>query len=405
MLLALPWAVLLWALHAADKPARMPFPPDPLKAPAGPSFSFIVYGDIQGNYQRGHDALVKQMLQEEAAFILHPGDISEDDGQGYAGSFLPVVEPLARRTAFFPAPGNHDVEWGRPDSRANFAQFFRGALHYLGSFAQNRHLLSLEKQKLWYSFRYGGALFIALDSNLFIDEGKYRKTHALAPYRHLAEEQLSWLLRQLRQSATDPSIRAKFVYFHHSPIISDENKPKFGLLGGHPGHRRMMIGQTVPALSSGGRRIYLLDLFRQYRVSAVFSGHVHYYERWIELIRQGGRPLHALNWLVVGTGGVKPRGHPLSDPEKVAELLQDAPELRRYIERASEIDPAWSSRLIHAYPNPESPDGRFAGYALVTVKGGSVSFETKDREGRVRDSGLLTGDLDMPAGIRNPRKE
>lgn len=383
----------------------MPLPAHPLQPPPKGSFSFIVYGDIQDNYRNGHDALVKRMLQEEAAFVLHPGDISQDDGEGYESDFLPVIEPLARRLPFFPAPGNHDVYWGQPDSRARFASFFSNVLGFLSTLPPNRQLRNLEEQKLWYSFEYGGALFIALDSNLFIDEGKYSKTHSLPPYQNLVKEQLDWLFNLLRESEQDPGIRAKFVYFHHSPIISDENKPKFGMLGGHPGHRRMMINQVVPGLVGGDHRIYLLDLLRRHKVTAVFSGHEHYYERWRELIEQDGRTIHVLNWFVVGNGGVKPRGRPLTEPKDISRLFEKYPELQQYQDRISELEPGRTSRLQHAYPNPDHPDGRFTGYTLVNVEGDKVRFESKDRDGRVRDAGLLAGDLELPPGIRNPRQK
>ena len=69
--------LVLLALYLLSRPGvadvAMPFTPPP--ASQSHSFSFIVYGDVQGNYQRGHDALVGKMLQEPAALVFHSGDI------------------------------------------------------------------------------------------------------------------------------------------------------------------------------------------------------------------------------------------------------------------------------------------------------------------------------------------
>ena len=69
---------------------------------------------------------------------------------------------------------------------------------------------------------HGGALFIALDSNLFIDEGKYRKPHAIEPFASYRAEQLRWVRDVLERYRPDPSIRAIFVAFHHSPFVTYE---------------------------------------------------------------------------------------------------------------------------------------------------------------------------------------
>ena len=90
--------------------STMPFAPPPDGA-GSHSFSFIVYGDIQGNYRKGHDALVKHMIQEEADLVFNTGDIFRDKGKHYDRDFYPVIEKLARRMPFFPAVGNHDVNW------------------------------------------------------------------------------------------------------------------------------------------------------------------------------------------------------------------------------------------------------------------------------------------------------
>jgi hypothetical protein len=137
--------LLLWALSSAVSPAwppespsdredvphfgvsPMPFVPllDEDPAPSlSSSFSFIVYGDIQENYQNDHQALVEHMLLEDADFVVNTGNISRDDGRYYTRDVFPVIEKLAERIPFFPALENHDVDWDSPVSRYRFSNLF-----------------------------------------------------------------------------------------------------------------------------------------------------------------------------------------------------------------------------------------------------------------------------------------
>lgn len=101
--------LLPWALSSAASPAwplespsdregvlnfgvsPMPFVPlldkDPVPS-LSPSFSFIVYGDIQEDYQNGHQALVEHMFLEDADSVVNTGDILRDDGRYYTRDFF-----------------------------------------------------------------------------------------------------------------------------------------------------------------------------------------------------------------------------------------------------------------------------------------------------------------------------
>lgn len=350
-------------------------------------FSFIAYGDIQDSYRGAHREVVAHMLEEPAVLVINTGDISPNNGESYDRYFLPDITKLAHRIPFFPAVGNHDVEWYSPQSRRSFLSFFRRSYDYLGKNPINQHLRERHQEKLWYAFTYEGALFVALDSNFFIDEGRYRATHSQEQYRHHAEDQLKWVAKTLREAHQNPTIKTKFIYFHHSPIISSEEGSLFGF-GGHPGHSNMLLNLRMPEAANADAA-YLLDLFRLYKVTAVFTGHEHYYERWREWIRDGkGDPLHVINWVVTGMGGVKPRGEPLSDSEEIQQVVRE--EFGSYLDRVRYLNPGWTANLEHAYPNSEAADSEFSGYVLVHVNGSDIRFETKDANGRVRDSGTFS---------------
>ncbi len=383
LLLAAAWA----AGGFTSTEPLMPFARPDDDGPGG-GFSFAVYGDVQDNHRRGHDQLVERLRKERnLELVFNTGDISPDGGRDYAESFYPAIRELAARVPFFPSPGNHDVAWGSPESRLGFRRFFSPIFSYLAELPDNQHLDSRDGQKLWYALRHENALFIVLDSNLLIDEGKYRKTHRLPAYRDFREEQTRWLRRVLQRHATRPEVRARFVFFHHSPLVTNETRRPLGL-GGHPGHSRMMLEEPAPEEPAEDPVRHLLDLFRWYRVTAVFSGHEHYYERWQEEIREGGSTVHRLHWLVTGLGGVKPRGRPEYEAPEIERFLGEFQPVREYLSRAGDLSPGWSSTLAHAYPTQESPDARFHHYVRVWV-GRDIRFETVDVQGRVRDSGAF----------------
>ncbi len=109
----------------------------------------------------------------------------------------------------------------------------------------------------YYSFESGGTRFAALDSN---DNANYTA-------------EASWLQNELSNSTG-----WKFVYFHHPPFTSEANH-----WGGWENIRESWH-----------------DILVRENVTAVFNGHIHAYERYVEdgvtymVIATGGAPMYQL---------------------------------------------------------------------------------------------------------------
>jgi hypothetical protein len=193
---------------------------------AGPqekSFSFFAAGDVGETLPPGQQIFTKNQILKtspRALFGLLLGDNVYPSGmsEAYDANLMTPWADLLCNTPVWPALGNHD--WRvNPDS--NFV--FEWAL------PNNEH---------YYSFDYGNAHFIALDSR---DGGLYDET-----------KQLEWLRADL-----EASMRAtwRFVYYHH-PYRTCTYKGDLVAMGDQLG-----------------------PIFDQYRVDAVFNGHAHTYER------------------------------------------------------------------------------------------------------------------------------
>jgi HEAT repeat protein len=201
-------------------------------------FSFAVYGDSR-TQPHEHAATCDGIVAQRPNFIIHTGDLVSTGTvyeQWEQHFFTPAKEMMAS-IPFFPSLGNHE----------------RNADHYYNFF-------SLPGKERWYSFTFGNALFVALDSN-----GEFQPD----------SEQTKFLEQTLANSAA----QWKFVYFHHPPYSS----------GNH--------GSSVNIRKSWS------PLFEKYGVDVVFQGHDHLYERTYP-VRDGKRDDEkGVTYIVTGGGG------------------------------------------------------------------------------------------------------
>jgi uncharacterized protein YjdB len=182
-------------------------------------FSFLYLGDVQEGYVEW-GSLLEQVYNEnpQIRFALLGGDLTNDDSDYVEwGEFLDAATGVFSRVPVMPAKGNHDGEL--------FNEFFvlpvNGPRGVSGNF---------------YSFDYGEAHFVVLDSsNIITDSVK------------------QWLQQDLQN--TDK--KWKFAVFHHPPYQNfDDNKTIDDALREH----------WVPILE-------------QNQVDMVFVGHQHVYMR------------------------------------------------------------------------------------------------------------------------------
>lgn len=241
-------------------------------------FTFLVLGD-SGTGSSAQTKLAHRMMAEEAAsLVLHTGDISQEDGSldHLEAHYFGVYAPLMSRVPFFPALGNHDygtdlaAPWlfvhVLPASRAPAADAGR-----------------------YYSFDWGEAHFVSLDTNLLVHEDA-------------SERMLAWLDRDLASS----SRFWKIAFFHHPPFPSSH-------------HLSDPISAKV--------RERILAVLDRHRVHVVFSGHEHNYQR-SKPLRNGSvvSPGRGTVFFITGGGGA--HLHPVGSRPELAFGAQEHHYLR-----------------------------------------------------------------------------
>ncbi len=186
-------------------------------------------------------AVTDKILKKKYDFGLHAGDVNQGVGEEYDFIFYKGYKDVLKNAPIFTSIGNHDT-------------YHDNAQTYLNSF--NLPHNNPDSTERYYSFNYGHAHFIALDTN--------------SPY-YPGTPQYEWLQQDLISEMRSQTMWT-FVYFHHPPW--SEGWP------GYPGEIAV--------------RDYLVPLFEQYDVDMVFNGHTHDYERGL---------LNGVYYIITGGGG------------------------------------------------------------------------------------------------------
>jgi len=353
------------------------FPDEPLTLkiaklepiPTNQPFSFIVYGDTKENVTV-HKRLIKMFFREknsnDVAFIVSTGDLVKDGEKKkeWKEYFIDVVQPIAETVPYFPVIGNHDYEEkGKCD---NFAKLF--SVYYT-------------PYDFWYSFVYGNSIFIILDANLMTYDEYFH-----IPKKR-ARRQYQWLEKVLKSASKDAKIKHKFIFFHETPFVSAQEKV-FGFVTYHLDQaeklRKYKIGTD-----------FFLDIFRKYDVDAMFLGHVHYYERWVEQYEKDGKK-RQITWVTTGGGGAKNEmewhGFTLGTrPPQVLTKKERNERIRPYNRRAKRAKDVTHWSLFQGYPTKKSETVRALEkhYCIVHVDGDTVWMEVKNKKRKLIETAII----------------
>ena len=194
-------------------------------APDTSFFRFSFYGDSQAGDTLTPDTTVQQaiadgVLNSNPMFVIHTGDVvyRGDVYAQWGSQFFAPSASMLFSVPFFFAVGNHEL--GDP---------FLAATFFYWPLAPGT----------WFSFDYGNAHFIILDTDAAFSPGT---------------PQYEWLVSDLAGA----SKTWLFVAFHHPPYTSSLSEF----------HPVMTAVQQI-----------LVPLFEAYRVDMVLNSHVHWYER------------------------------------------------------------------------------------------------------------------------------
>jgi hypothetical protein len=206
---------------------------------AGHPLRFVVVGDVRSGHDI-HAALAAAIAAEDPDLVIMTGDlVDRGTDEGDWERYFEIAAPLLKQVAVYPAVGNHEYVRKGHGLQSYIDHFMRGG-----------------GPNSWWSYDVAGVHFVVMDSEAFKNPA-----------------QIAWLATDLA-AARKKHPRAIFAYDHDGPWSSQ-------LHGDNP----TAIHDVAP-------------LLEKFRVTMVFAGHDHDYER--------GK-VGNLDYVVSGGGGAELR--------------------------------------------------------------------------------------------------
>ncbi|MBF0285954.1 MAG: metallophosphoesterase [Magnetococcales bacterium] len=213
---------------------------------AKPSLNLFIFGDSRTPYYPLAKGRILQAAEDEKPdVIVHVGDMVQSSHERYWRWFDREEGRLRRPgVSFLPVFGNHEARTAEPGSPADpFAPYFARFPELRGS--------------AWYEFRCGPLVVLTLNSEESLAQG---------------DPQRRWLEERLQAPPLAPG-EVRIVLMHRP------------LMTARPTYAHRNAGELIPLFTQA---------VEEGRLSLVFSGHTHNYERL---------PLGGKGWSVVSGGG------------------------------------------------------------------------------------------------------
>jgi hypothetical protein len=312
-------------------PPATPLPPE-AESRAVTQFSFFVYGDTRGlrdgvAIQYDHSLIVDQMIAQikrlastpyPVRFVLQSGDAVANgrNSKQWNVSFVPLINRLTTEggVPYFLVPGNHEAT----TTQAGLRNYLDAVSALIPPEGSPRRLTGYTT----FSFGYGNTFVLGLDANIAGDEKQYQ-----------------WVKSQLE--GLDRSRYVNVVVFCHQAPFSS---------GPHG-------GANIEPPTAELRARYM-PLFNAHHVRAVFSGHEHLFEHWVEHYTDASGQ-HRMDLVVSGGGGA------------IIYPYMGEPDLREYL-KANEANKVTLQHLVK--PSVERGLNPYH-FLIVHVDGAKLDME------------------------------
>jgi hypothetical protein len=220
-----------------------------------PDFTFVQATDPQigwaanGNNDAKWPETVSKVNLLGPNFLIVTGDLVDNRGNPeQVALYKSGAAGLNPSIQLYNLPGNHDI--GDTPDMTTYALW------------KSRFGYPPDNNNPWYSFTRSNNLFIVLDSLVLKSQGGFTY-----PDPNKAVEEMNWLTATLVDANT--AGYNNIMVFMHTPLaMSSITEPD--------GTNNMPLG------TGNGPRKQLLDLFHEYGVKAVFSGHAHYNSKFFD---------------------------------------------------------------------------------------------------------------------------
>lgn len=249
--------------------------------------TFGVIGDL-GQTSHSLSTITHIMNDKSIQMILHAGDLSYADcSQNLWDTYGEMIEPLSKRVPWMVCAGNHEIEFNGTDYNNLYTAFEAryqmpyarqaefGEVIIKSDINPNINMPYCTPSIFQSEYNYGNS-FYSFSSGLahFIYLNPYSNTN-------MTSTQYKWLYNDLIQ--IDRNVTPWVIVIMHCPWYSSNIK--------HYDDEQTIL-----------MRGYMEDLFYNYNVNIVFSGHVHAYERTYPVYKNK-TDIYGSVYITIGDGG------------------------------------------------------------------------------------------------------